>query len=71
MERAHVPSALLFNLQPGRKQYGEVTNVRFTPESGLNSDISPRPLWARIGHERTRKMGRRLIKRGAVIVWNS
>ena len=31
---------LSFNLQPGREQYGEVTNVRFTPESGLNSDIS-------------------------------
>jgi hypothetical protein len=37
---------LSFNLQPGREQYGEVTNVRFTPESGLNSDISPCPLWA-------------------------
>jgi hypothetical protein len=38
---------LSFNLQPGREQYGEVTNVRFTPESGLNSDISPCPLWAK------------------------
>lgn len=32
---------LSFNLQPGGEQYGEVTNVRFTPESGLNSDIAP------------------------------
>jgi hypothetical protein len=45
---------LSFNLQPGREQYGEVTNVRFTPESGLNSDISPCPLWAKSGHSALR-----------------
>jgi hypothetical protein len=43
---------LSFNLQPGTEQYSEVTNVRFTPESGLNSDISPCPLLTQLGQPR-------------------
>jgi hypothetical protein len=52
---------LSFNLQPGREQYGEVTNVRFTPESGLNSDISPCPLWATSGLMHRSKRPERIV----------